>query len=102
MTEKYRITYDADKENAFIMQTDDRTIKFSRTPEVLCTYKPSSSYLKQVAETKFMSPPTEISAAQLVSMVSTVTDNCRVYTQRQFFKYKKSNPTLSYRFMTNS
>ena len=69
MTDKYQITYHYDKEDAFNMQTDNVIIKFSRTPEGIYSYKPSASYLKQVAETKCMSPPTETSGAQLIHMV---------------------------------
>ena len=35
MTDKYQITYDSDKEDEFIMQTDNGIIKFTRTPEGL-------------------------------------------------------------------
>ena len=69
MIDKYWITYNSDKEDAFIMQTDNAIIKFSRTPEGIYCYKPSASYMKQVAETKCMSPPTETSGAQLIHMV---------------------------------
>ena len=35
MTDKNWITYDSDKEDEFIMQTDNGIIKFTRTPEGL-------------------------------------------------------------------
>ena len=84
MTDKYQITYHYDKEDAFNMQTDNVIIKFSRTPEGIYAYKPSSSYLKQVDGTKFMSPQTEMSGAQLSNLVSTLTENFKGYTQHQF------------------
>ena len=84
MTDKYQITYDSDKEDAFIMHTDNGIIKMSRTPEGLYSYKPSFSYLKQVDYTKCMSPPTETSGSQLSNMVLTVIENRKGYTQRQF------------------
>ena len=72
------------------MQTDNGIIKFSRTPEVLYDYKPSSIYLKHVAETKYMSPPMETSGSQLSNMVLTVTENLKFYTQRQFENSKRA------------
>ena len=90
MTEKYRITYDSDKEDALIMQTDNGIIKFSRTPEVIYSYKLSAIYLKHVAETKCMSPPTETSGTQLRNMVSTATENRKDYTQLQFKNSKRA------------
>ena len=84
MTGKYQITYYSDKEYAFTMHTDNGIIKFRRIPEGLYAYKPSASYLKQVSATKYMSPPTETNGAQLSNMVSTVAENCKGYTERQF------------------
>ena len=71
------------------MQTENGIIKFSRTPEGLYAYKPLAIYLKHVAETKCMSPPTKTGGAQLSNMVSTVTENRKGYIQRQFEKRKK-------------
>ena len=83
MTDKYEITYDSDKEDTFIMQTNNGIIKFSITPEGLYVYKPPDSYLNHMAESKFMSPPMERSGSQLSIMISTVTENHKGYTQRQ-------------------
>ena len=66
------------------MNTENGIIKFIRIPEGLYYYKPSAIYLKQVDETKCISPTTETSGSQLSNMVSTVTENHKGYTQRQF------------------
>ena len=101
MTNKYRITYDYDKEDTFIIKTDNGIIKFIRTPEGLYAYKSSASYLKHMADTKCMSPPIETSVVQLSNMVLTVTENSKGYIQRQFEKFNKSKMTPSYRWMPN-
>ena len=90
MTDKYRSTYNSDKEDAFIMHTYNGIIKFRRTPEGLYSYKQSASYLKQVVETKYMSPPTETSGSQLSNMVSTMPENCKGCTQHQFENSKRA------------
>lgn len=52
MVDKYRVTYDSAKEDAFIVHSDTGVVKFSRTPEGLYAYKPSDGYLKLVERSK--------------------------------------------------
>jgi hypothetical protein len=55
---KYRVTYDSDKEDAFLMHTKDGIVKFERTPEGLYAFKPTENFLHQVAKRKQMKAPT--------------------------------------------
>ena len=59
-------------------------IKSRRIPEVLYACIPPDICLKELAETKCMSPPTETSGTKLINMVLTVTENRKGYNQRQF------------------
>ena len=69
MADDYHVTYDNNKEDAFIIHSSDgRTIKFERTPEGLYAYTPSTDYLDDIAKLKKLTPsPTEMS--HLVSTV---------------------------------
>jgi hypothetical protein len=49
MTDKHRITYDNQTEDAFLVHTDDGIIKFARDGR-LYSYKPSQNYLDTVAK----------------------------------------------------
>ena len=56
MADKYRITYDSWKEDAFCVHTKSSVIKFVRDGRVY-SYTPSNYYLKDIVATKAMRPP---------------------------------------------
>jgi hypothetical protein len=77
---KYRVTYDSDKEDAFLMHTKDGIVKFERTPEGLYAFKPTENFLRQVAKRKQMKAPT----AEPTVNLNTITD-CWATTPRDLF-----------------
>jgi hypothetical protein len=46
LKKKHRITFDSEKEDAFIVHTDDGNMKFKCNPEGLYTFEVSDNYLK--------------------------------------------------------
>jgi hypothetical protein len=46
LKKKHRVTYDSEKEDAFIVHMNDNTLKFECNPKGLYTYKVSDEYLK--------------------------------------------------------
>ena len=54
MSDKYRITYDNEKEDAFNIHTENGVIKFKRTINGLYAYKPSENFLNEIANEKNM------------------------------------------------
>ena len=44
LVKKYRITYDSDKEDTFLVHMPNKTIKFERSPEGLYQYKMPEEY----------------------------------------------------------
>ena len=69
LIKKYRVTFDSDKENAFVVHMPNKPIKFIASPNGLYYFKPSYK--------------TGIS-----NMVSTVNENRKNYTNRQFDRAK--------------
>ena len=65
LKDKYRITYDSEIEDAFIVHLSTQPIKFTRTANGLYTYTPSESYFRQT------------------TLVQTVQENQQFYTNRQ-------------------
>jgi hypothetical protein len=47
LKKKHRVTYDSEKEDAFIVQMNNNTLKFECNPKGLYTYKVSGEYLKK-------------------------------------------------------
>jgi hypothetical protein len=72
MADKHRITYDSDKEDAFLVHSHDGIIKFERSPDGLYVYRPTTKFRDKVANLKRQTPPTEIS-----SLISTVKENSK-------------------------
>jgi hypothetical protein len=70
---KHRITYDSEKEDAFIVHMNDNTLKFECNPKGLYTYKVSDEYLKKQSH-----------------LINTVKENRVGYTQRQFEQAKRA------------
>jgi hypothetical protein len=84
MVDKHRITYDSEKEDVFMVHTKEGIIKFTRTPDGLYAYTPSTKFKDQVAETN-------MSRSQAMNnLVTTVKENMMGYTQRQFENAKRA------------
>jgi hypothetical protein len=80
MVDEHRITYDSDKEDAFLVHSDSGTIKFERTPDGLYVYRPTAKFKDGVAATKEANPPNDSGGKQTSNMVTTVKENkMRVY-----------------------
>jgi hypothetical protein len=47
MKKKHRITFDSEKEDAFIFHTDKENMKFKCSPEGLYTFEVSDKYLQK-------------------------------------------------------
>jgi hypothetical protein len=47
LKKKHRVAYDSEKEDAFIVQMNNDTLKFECNPKGLYTYKVSNEYLKK-------------------------------------------------------
>jgi hypothetical protein len=47
LKKKLRVTYDSEKEDAFIVHMNDNTLKFECNPKGLYTYKVSDEYIKK-------------------------------------------------------
>ncbi|MGC9261855.1 MAG: hypothetical protein ACP5I8_17490, partial [Phycisphaerae bacterium] len=94
MVDRCRVTFDSDVEDAFVVHVKDGKIKFSRTPEGLYAYKPTKRYLAEVAESKQMSPPSEhgtkFNYRGKSFLVTTLMENRKGYTQRQFEDAKRA------------
>jgi hypothetical protein len=73
LKKKHRITFDSEKEDAFIVHTDDGNMKFKCNPEGLYTFEVSDNYLKMENH-----------------LINTVNENRVGYTQRQFEQAKKA------------
>jgi hypothetical protein len=73
LKKKRRVTYDSEKEDAFIVQMNNNTLKFECNPKGLYTYKVSHEYLKKQSH-----------------LINTVKENRVGYTQRQFEQAKRA------------
>jgi hypothetical protein len=73
LKKKHRVTYDSEKEDAFIVYMNDDTLKFECNPKGLYTYKVSDEYLKKQSH-----------------LINTVKENRVGYTQRQFEQAKRA------------
>jgi hypothetical protein len=73
LKKKHRVTYDTEKEDAFIVHMNNNTLKFECNPEGLYAYKVSNEYLKKQSH-----------------LINTVKENRVGYTQRQFEQAKRA------------
>jgi hypothetical protein len=73
LKKKHRVTYDSEKEDAFIVHMNKDTLKFECNPKGLYTYKVSDKYLKKQSH-----------------LINTVKENRVGYTQRQFEQAKRA------------
>ena len=82
LKKKHRITYDSEKEDAFLVHKDNEIIKFECSPDGLYQYRVTKGYqdsLKKEQEHEGTS-----------NLVSTVTENRKGYTLRQFERAKEA------------
>jgi hypothetical protein len=77
MADKYRIVYDSAVEDAFLVHTENRVIKFERTSEGLYAYQPHRSFYDEVVIA-------EAAAKAKSFLLSTVSENKEGYSRRQF------------------
>jgi hypothetical protein len=73
LKKKHRVTYDSEKEDAFIVHMNDNTLKFKCNPKGLYTYKVSDEYLKKQSH-----------------LINTVKESRVGYTQRHFEQAKRA------------
>jgi hypothetical protein len=73
LKKKQRITFDSEKEDAFIVHMDKGNMKFKCNPEGLYTFEVSDKYLKKESH-----------------LIKTVKENRVGYTQRQFEQAKRA------------
>jgi hypothetical protein len=73
LKKKHRVTYDSEKEDAFIVHMNNNTLKFECNPKGLYTDKVSDEYLKKESH-----------------LINTVKENRVGYTQRQFEQAKRA------------
>jgi hypothetical protein len=94
MVDRCRVTFDSDVEDAFVVHSTDGVIKFTRTPEGLYAYRPTQNYLDEVAESKKMLPLSSNNGAYDYRgksfLVTTLAENRKGYTQRQFEDAKRA------------
>ena len=75
LVERYKVTMDSDKENAFLVHTNNGVIRFKANGRGLYTYEPSKKYRSEVQES---------SKSEGTSNVQTVRGNQEGFTQREY------------------
>mgnify|MGYP002176679840 FL=1 len=80
LKKKHRITYDSDKEDAFIVHMDDEIIKFECSPEGLYQYEVTKGYKKNLNNVEL----------DTSNLVTTVNENRKGYTLRQYERAKEA------------
>ena len=73
MADKYRITYDSEKEDAFVVHLPDKPVRFERIGINLYVFKPPVN-----------------KATDTIQLLSTVEENKSFYTLRQFERAKRA------------
>ena len=79
LVNKYRITYDSEKEDAFLVHMEHKTVKFTRTPEGLYQFTVPQSYKEELKMNQ---------EEKSNNMIQTVDENKIVYTKRQMERAK--------------
>jgi len=77
MTDKYRVTFDSEKENAFIVHMKDKEIRFKRLPNGLYALNPAENAGATNTEVK-------------AQFVTTLEENKKFFTPREFERAKKA------------
>jgi hypothetical protein len=90
MADKHRITYDSDKEDTFLVHSDSGPIRFKRTPDGLYVYKPTAKFKNEVAKLKESVSLSKDGGSPMSNMITTVKENAKGYTQRQFNNAKQA------------
>jgi hypothetical protein len=78
LVDKYRVTYDSQEEDAFIVHTENGRVKFERTPEGLYAYRLTDSYKKILTK------------QGECNLVDTVKENRMGLTKREFQRAVKA------------
>ena len=73
MADRYRITYDSEKEDAFIVHLPDKPVRFKRIGINLYVFKPTTTIKAENAQ-----------------MFNSVEENKKFYTERQFERAKRA------------
>ena len=79
LVSKYRITYDSEKEDAFLVHMEHKAVKFTRMPEGLYQFKVPQSYKEELKMNQ---------EEKSNNMIQTVDENKIVYTKRQMERAK--------------
>jgi hypothetical protein len=82
LKKNHRITYDSNKEDAFLVHMNDKINKFECSPDGLYQYKVSKDYQNNLGRDEEQQGTS--------NLVSTVTENKQGYTQRQFARAKEA------------
>ena len=81
LTERYRVTMDSAKENAFLVETTNGVIKFEADGRGLYLYQPSDKYIKEVENVKKQENNSNMTG---MSGLQTVWENRRGFNQREY------------------
>ena len=91
VAKRWRVTYDSDKEDAFKVHRPDGPLEFKRTKDGLYAFKSSANFKKkEVAAAKNMSTASECAADGKDFRMSSVQENRKGYTERQFNEAKRA------------
>ena len=92
-----RIQYDSKKEDAFIVEMEETTVKFTRTTEGLYVFTPPETFFNEIAKNKNMIKPyineinnNQITAETMCNTINTVNENMEGYTTRQVKDAKRA------------
>ncbi len=86
---KWRITYDSDHEDAFLVHTHSSIVKFTANKDGLYLYSLTENYRESVKREKNSSLKAK-NDHKVDNMISTVAENHLGYTQRQFKHAKEA------------
>jgi hypothetical protein len=82
LKKNHQVTYDSNKEDAFLVHMNDKIIKFEYSPDGLYQYKVSNDYQSNLQRDEEKEGTS--------NLVSTVTENKNGYTQRQLERAKEA------------
>ncbi len=89
MKKKWRITYDSDREDTFLVHTHSGIVKFKANKDGLYLYRPTKNYRDSMKNEKTSSHKMQ-NNHEVDNMVSTVAENHLSYTQKQFKHAKEA------------
>ena len=85
LSDKYRVTYDSAKEDAFLVHTPEKMVKFERTPSNLYAFTPTYHKDKVIMK----------SQQKEYNMLTTVEENKKFYTPREIKRAQLARTLLS-------